>query len=176
MDADHPHACTGIRRRGVTERHDDVIRALADFAKQYGISTSIEPKPYEGSSESPDLLLRFPDRERSLTVDVTIVHPLCESNTRTSDILRARANAKNVKYAAKEREHGRDFFPFVLTSFGALHLDAIDRGLRPIAQRASVRSRMIDPNFFLQKLIRMLTLCIYKGAAECFQQSLRVCV
>ena len=121
----HALACSAVRRRAVTTRHDRGMLLLVRYARSNGVLARFEPK--DMGSRVPDGELIFP--RKVVTVDLTGVHSLAPSHLRTSRrpgkaILR-RGRTKHLKYDADAKAIGATFAALVVDSFGSLHEDFI---------------------------------------------------
>ena len=83
--------------RAITARHDTLVQILANMFKRAGV-VNIEVKCEGETRVRPDLEIILPDR--SLLVDVAVVHPAAPSRRRVVALAAARdiENAKAAKY------------------------------------------------------------------------------
>ena len=119
----HALACSAVRRRAATTRHDRGMLLLVRFARSNGVLARFEPKDL--GSRVPDGELIFP--RKVVTVDMTGVHPLAPSHLHTSrrpgKAVQRRGRAKHIKYDADAKAIGATFAALVVDSFGSLHED-----------------------------------------------------
>jgi hypothetical protein len=121
----HALACSAVRRRAVTTRHDRSMQLLVRFARSNDVLARFEPK--DMGSRVPDGELIFP--RQIVTVDLTGVHSLAPSHLRSSrrpgKAIQRRGRAKHLKYDADAKAIGATFAALVVDSFGSLHDDFI---------------------------------------------------
>ena len=93
-----------------------------------------------------------------------MIHTSCESYVKTevAQQMNTRAQLKNNKYLAREKSQGRNFYPFVVTSFGTFHKVALDV-LKMIGKYALRRKRTWDEHMFVKKAIRRLLYTLHLG-------------
>jgi hypothetical protein len=139
VSAGHNHTCRRVVGPATLHRHQCVVKALADVAKQEcGLIVEETPRVWsevkdkeEESYVIPDLI--FSGHDFKLAIDVSGVYGEAESyirgdvNDRSSlSALRrtaaivAREKAKRVKYAALPESGEMEFLPFVFESHGGL--------------------------------------------------------
>ena len=119
----HALACSAVRRRAVTTRHDRGMQLLVRFARSNGVLARFEPK--DMGSRVPDGELIFP--RKVTTVDLTGVHSLAPSHLHASPtpgkaIVR-RGRAKHLKYDADAKAMDATFAALVVDAFGSLNED-----------------------------------------------------
>jgi hypothetical protein len=119
----HALACSAVRRRAVTTRHDRGMQLLVRFARSNDVLARFEPK--DMSSRVPDGELIFP--RKVMTVDMTGVHSLAPSHLRASPTpgkaIERRGRAKHLKYDADAKAIDATFAALVVDAFGSLHED-----------------------------------------------------
>ena len=139
-DAWHPFACSSVRRRMVTTRHDRLCR----FARSCSVIASLEPKDFK--SLVPDGEFFFSGF--SALGDLSGVHPTAPSHLQASPqpgkAAERRAAAKNAKYATHAESVGSSFSAFVVDSFGCMHKDFI-KFLDRIEEEASLAPFLASP-------------------------------
>ena len=115
-------SCLQLRRRGVTKRHDRVLRRIKDVAEEAGCSFAIEPRVHEGVRVKPDGCVTLVGVDSDLFLDVSVIHTLSPSYWRTTAIqqLNNRDSSKYNKYGALCILSGDDFRAFAITSVGVL--------------------------------------------------------
>mgnify|MGYP003340931046 FL=1 len=163
--------------RSVTTRHDCLVSALVYILKLAGLAAVPEPKPNIASGESnlkPDILVTSADK-KSFTIDTSVVHTTAPSYVKTNvkSQLQNRANAKTSKYKAREESLGRDFVPFVLSSFGTFHSSALQL-LDKIAEHARLRNLTWCKHAFRKQAIRRLLYTLHLGNSAVLEYSWNV--
>jgi len=105
--------------RAITARHDTLVQILANMFKRAGV-VNIEVKCEGETRVRPDLEIILSDR--SLLVDVAVVHPAAPSRRSLVALAAARdiENAKAAKYRSVALERGATFSAFIVESYGAL--------------------------------------------------------
>jgi hypothetical protein len=112
---DHVLSCKKLSRYTQTTRHNRIRDTLAAVARNFGISTTIEPTFYTYDSSShkrPDIVFHLP---RAVATDVSVVHPSGPEGEST----RAKAKEKTKIHEAAVKALNHDFIPFVLDTYGA---------------------------------------------------------
>ena len=123
----------------ITRRHDYVKSILTKYSGKAfgGASITVEPHLGELNEEELDLLtgntsiraradiaiLDFNGTQKTTYIDVSVISPICDSHKASSieKVLSKIEKKKNDSYAGRIKQHlGGDFFPFVLTSGGAI--------------------------------------------------------
>jgi hypothetical protein len=119
----------------------------------------------------PDLVVTSADG-KSFSVDTSVVHTAAPSYVKTNVMtqLQNRANAKTKKYKAREDSLGRDFVPFVLSSFGTFHKDALNL-LDKIAAHARARNLTWCKHAFRKQAIRKLLYTLHLGNSAVLEYS-----
>ena len=105
--------------RAITARHDTLVQILANMFKRAGV-VNIEVKCEGETRVRPDIEIILSDR--SLLVDVAVVHPAAPSRRSPVALAAARdiENAKAAKYRSVAMERGATFSAFIVESYGAL--------------------------------------------------------
>ena len=118
-DPAHFHSCSRMMPRAITGRHDSIVQVLANMFKRVG-EVNIEVKCDGETRVRPDIEIVLSDR--SLLVDVAVVHPAAPSRRSLAALAAARdiENAKLAKYKAVATQRGCNFLAFVPESYGAL--------------------------------------------------------
>ena len=119
-DPAHFHSCPRLMPRAITARHDALVQVVASMFKRAGGMVTIEVKCEGETRIRPDIEIILPDR--SLLVDVAVVHPAAPSRRSQAVLAAARdiENAKSAKYRAAASERGASFLAFIAESYGAL--------------------------------------------------------
>ncbi len=125
-DPAHFHSCPRLMPRAITARHDALVQVLASMFKRAGAMVSIEVKCDGETRVRPDLEFVLPDR--SLLVDVAVVHPAAPSRRSHTALAAARdiENVKAAKYRSVASERGANFLGFIAESYGALGNQAVE--------------------------------------------------
>ncbi len=162
----HPHGCVKLRRKAVTARHNSLAATLAQILIEAGFVVTIEPQTgvdFDPSKKKPDLLVESASG-RSFSIDTTVIHTTSESYVKTgvASQMNTRAKLKKTKYTARESSANRDFFPFVVTSFGSFHSEALNL-LKRIGDHAVKRKLTWNSDMFVKKAIRRLLYSLHLG-------------
>jgi lipopolysaccharide biosynthesis protein len=106
-----------------------------------------------------------------VSIDTTVIHTTAESykNAPIEQQLSKRAEAKRTKYKDREAADGREFIPFVLTSFGTFHDEAIEL-LNRIGTIAS-QNRIMPKEVFVKNTIRRLLNSLHRGNSVLLEYS-----
>ena len=143
-DAWHPFACSSVRRRMVTTRHDRGMELLCRFARSCSVIASLEPKDFK--SLVPDGEFFFSGF--SALGDLSGVHPTAPSHLHASPqpgkAAERRAAAKDAKYASHAESVGSSFSAFVVDSFGCMHKH-FTKFLDRIEEEASLAPFLASP-------------------------------
>ena len=153
-DAWHPFACSTIRRRSVTKRHDNAMDLVCRYARSCSVLASWQPKDLK--SLVPDAEFHF--AHRTVLADLTGVHVCAPSHlisARPGSALAARARSKTAKYIAQAREAHSDFAPLVADVYGSMHeeftsfidsieIEASQAGFAPSPSRMTRASFMAE--------------------------------
>jgi hypothetical protein len=112
---DHVLSCKVLSEYSQTTRHNRIRDTLAAVARNFGISTTIEPRfyTYEKADRRPDIVFHLP---RAVATDVSVVHPSGEEGRAT----RAKAKEKTEIHGAAVKALNHEFIPFVLDTYGTL--------------------------------------------------------
>ena len=174
-DAWHPFACSSVRRRMVTTRHDRGMELLCRFARSCSVLASLEPKDFK--SLVPDGEFFFSGF--SALGDLSGVHPTAPSPLHASPqpgkAAERRAAAKDAKYASHAESVGSSFSAFVVDSFGCMHKH-FTKFLDRIEEEASLAPFLASPG----RLSREDFLSLFAGQwqsdnARIVLQWLRMC-
>ena len=143
--AAHFHVCPTLRRTGVTQRHDLVVRHLVDVCKRLGLVASLEPplRNDAGQRTRPDF--SFVTHAGVVFVDVSVCCPFATSNAASPDSIAAREKQKVDKYAGSAFLVGAEFRPFVLSSLGEVGSGARDV-VQLIVSEHHHRSHAVQPH------------------------------
>ena len=133
----HPLACSAVRRRMVTSRHDRAMELVCRYARSCSVIARIEPKDFK--SVVPDSELFF--AAETLLTDLSGVHSLAPSHLQDSpapgQAMERRATHKRNKYDPHAEATGSTFVPLVMDAFGSMHKDFADT-LDRIAEEAGL--------------------------------------
>ena len=117
----HPLACSAVRRRMVTSRHDRAMELVCRYARSCSVIARIEPKDFK--SVVPDSELFF--AAATLLTDLTGVHSLAPSHLHDSptpgQAMERRATHKCTHYNPHAEATGSTFAPLVMDAFGSMH-------------------------------------------------------
>ena len=171
IDVDHAHRCAAHRRRGTTERHDGVARALGEIAAAAGATVYFEQRADPASGRglktdvSIDLLLPTGSAvtEERFDIDVSMVHGPVLSGLLSAGF-KQRVQQKEGKYvqALKNAGKGIVFKPFVVSSMGTLESQATWL-LERLATHAEQRGRATSSALFYREAMLKIQHALHKG-------------
>ena len=140
--------CVTCRKGTLHGRHNDIVSTLHHLAQQGAFAPQKEPPNLLNNSEMrpADVYIPVWTGGQPLAIDVSVTSPLAESYIRkASEEIGAaasiRAELKRDKYTDICAEHGMQFAPFILETFGGIDKDAVDiicKLSRAIASRCSL--------------------------------------
>jgi len=147
QDASGDH-CVICRKGTLHGRHNAIVSTLHHLAQQGAFAPQKEPPYLINNSEArpADVYIPVWTGGQPVAIDVSVTSPLADSYIlkASKDIGAAasiRADMKREKYSAICTEHGMQFTPFVLETFGGFDKDAIEiisKLSRAIASRCSL--------------------------------------
>ena len=149
----HPFACSAVRRRMVTTRHDRAMELVCRYARSCSVIARTEPKDFK--SLVPDSELFF--ASKTLLTDLSGVHSLAPSHLERfpapGQAMQHRATDKHNKYDAHAEATGCTFSPLVMDAFGSMHKEFADV-LDSIAEEAGLAAfapapGLLSPDDFL---------------------------
>ncbi|MGH7069568.1 MAG: reverse transcriptase domain-containing protein [Acetobacteraceae bacterium] len=129
-DSWHALSCTALSGRAMTDRHNDVVLRLAQFATLAQFNNRVEPATLDHDSKKrPDIQVALPDT--TLLGDVTIAHPMALSWRRKVSKEGAQAvgdmreKTKQDLYAEMAAANDMKFVALVFYTHGGFHRSAI---------------------------------------------------
>jgi hypothetical protein len=175
---DHPHCCVDIRRKAVTDRHDGITKTFGDICKDAGCQVTLEPtmrlanQQVKQSNKRADAIVTTPDGT-TFCIDTSVIHTTAKTYTNISvaDQLNNRAQMKIGKYAHIAQAQKQKFYPFILTTMGTFHDQAIGV-LTRIANIAKEQARAHCEKAFLKQSINKLLDTLHKGNIHLLQYAL----
>ena len=118
----HALSCVQLKRKSITWRHDRASNLLCQFARSNDCLAHHSTKDLAHVLPDGDIYMAH----RTVMYDVSGVNPHSPSYVNKSPgyAVDARVTSKASKYAELARQHGCDFVPFVLDSYGSLSRSA----------------------------------------------------
>ena len=180
---DHAMSCKFISKFTRTHRHEKIINALRATCSQFCITTSlctgmgyVSP----GSPKKPGLV--FHAIATDYVADVSVVNLTSSSyaarNVRDFGIsLTERANRKRAKYADAALENGHTLIPFIISSRGVFHVEAV-RLLKKLSALAvwngALPTRQTSvASFFVSVASAAVCVALFEGNAHIMREGLR---
>ena len=144
------------------QRHNNIRDDLYHAAREYSIPADWEPNVYKqvnGKHEArADLFLVLRSNSPDLW-DITVNHPIANSFLRHSSnpltILEEAACVKRKRHTSRSKLINCHFRPFVVTTFGSLHVEACN-ALRGFARRCADACTWEDPEETYKKVFKDL--------------------
>lgn len=147
QDASGDH-CVICRKGTLHGRHNAIVSTLQHLAQQGALAPQKEPPYLINNSEArpADVYIPVWTGGQPVAIDVSVTSPLADSyilkaSKEVGAAASIRADVKRGKYSAVCAEHGMQFTPFVLETFGGFDKDAIEiisKLSRAIASRCSL--------------------------------------
>ena len=161
----HFHSCPMMKGNAITSRHHKCIQVIQKYVHKAGGSFVIEPSDERG--KRVDGIIILTDVSLDVSFDFTVVHTssLSYSSSSTSALLDARAKVKNGKYLHQSASEGRLFLPFVMSSYGVLHQDAIEL-LWLVADCACTNGLAVNASSFFYSFVDELLVALHCGNAH----------
>jgi ribonuclease HI len=113
---DHALKCKQLSTYSQTSRHNRIRDTLAAVARNFGISTTVEPTFYiydSSSQRRPDIVFHLP---RAVATDVAVVHPTGAAG----ESAKSKAKNKIEIHQAAVARFNHEFIPFVLETYGRM--------------------------------------------------------
>jgi hypothetical protein len=138
VPSQHPHVCLRLKKEETNQRHEKIVKTLADLCTLAGVSHSfschlIRPARREEEKENlirPDLYVYLPNGETAM-IDVSVVFPAGATYVNNKGSAVKSLAAANDRAKEKVRKYGElanlnrmKFVPFILESFGAIGKEA----------------------------------------------------
>ena len=129
VDPYHYLSCKYTRASTFINRHNSVVKILADAAEKAGLDCTLEPSHLsDENNKRPDLIIHYNDNV--YIVDVAIVHPTAASYLKVSTKQFAISDAKAVdkirKYSSLTGKNNAKFIPFIVETYGGIHSTALE--------------------------------------------------
>ena len=180
---DHAMSCKFISKFTRTHRHEKIINALRATSSQFCITTSlctgvgyVSPN----SPKKPDLV--FHAGATDYVTDVSVVNLTSASyvdrNVRDfGSSLTERANRKKAKYADAALENGHTLIPFIISSRGVFHVEAV-RLLKKLSAFAvwngALPNRQTSvASFFVSVASAAVCVALFEGNAHIMREGMR---
>jgi hypothetical protein len=171
----HALSCTPLSSTAITDRHNEVLARLGEFARLIYLYPHLEPRGLERDSERrPDLQVALPDK--TVLSDVTIIHPACKSWRQvvtTADIVAAgnrKEAQKNNKYQPMAKALDMRFIACVLYTYGGFHSSAL-RLIKKLTAAVDPATSLISPADFKAQLKRQIAIAVQRGNANIMMQA-----
>jgi len=168
FSSDHAFICNRFAKSR-TERHDRVVRCLAEAAWDAGCRVVLEPTLPLRLADPPeplrraDLLVILDESHPRVYVDVSVTHPVCQhvDGSRAPGLAAAWTVRDKIGNAPLDPSANAIFVPFVCESFGFLHASA-SRFLRDLA---GVAERLRGAAFqrFYRIWLQRLSVCLVRA-------------
>jgi hypothetical protein len=181
---DHAMGCKFLRHVTRVTRHERIITALRRVCSQFGIATSDCPDAYVDPAhpkKKPDRI--FYCGSTTFVTDVSVVNLTADSfaaaNAQDFGIsLSQRAARKMTKYEAAAVAQGHVLIPFILSTRGVFHKDAVNL-LKKLSKFASwdgtlpAKQRSVQ-EFFITSASAACCLALFEGNAQIVRQCMRL--
>jgi len=141
----HSLGCVALSKRGITDRHNQVVAVIARSCRVMMVNVETEPAGLDHDSDKrPDIQVDLPDK--SILGDVTVIHPTSKSYRKL--VVKRGAEAVGDRSAAgKEQKYDEmaaaiDMvsYPIVLYTYGGFHKSALSFIAGEIAAGSAVPS------------------------------------
>ena len=167
----HPLVCAAQTGRLVTTRHHQTVDALYVSAIHAGGIAIKEPRDLsdKGDQLRPDIQLMLNGKQ--YLVDVTIRHPVCQTNIQRGSAVRQLAAArhaekeKKAKYADMAKTQQASFVPFAVETHGGLGKSA-RKLMSLIASVAEDRQQGMTKEEMRKELRGAVAIAVQKGNAN----------
>ena len=172
VDTQHFHVCDLIRKGGVFDRHELIVRTIADVCRQANVIARTTHHYLRRRANAPavipDLFVYSPDSAAQM-LDVTVRFPATEAmvaNHRAHEVplvaCKTAEAAKNAKYDELAVDNGMAFVAFAVEVFGGVGR-AAQKFLKEIAEQVS------SPHSFYIYSLRRIAIAIQRGNAFVLQ-------
>jgi len=174
FDAHHPQACTLVRRREVTHRHNSVVGVIARFAAQNGMTAYTEPLFLSGDSRV-DLDIHMNDAAGTImSVDVSILHRALSPQGKLETLLNTREDKKRNKYVELCEFEKKTFLAGVSTSMGVLAKD-FKFLIETMAKRAYAFGFTTDWSATYREIVLAVLVALHRGNVAIQERGVRLC-
>lgn len=174
-DSWHALSCTALSGAAMTDRHNDVLMKLAQFATLAQLNNRTEPASldHDHSKKRPDIQITLPDK--TLLGDVTVTHPTshswkhkaCKQGIETIGDIRERM--KNALYADMAAANDMDFIAIVLYTHGGLHRSAL-RFIQRLTNSLDPVTSLLSRSEFNFMLRQHIAIAVQRGNATIMMQ------
>jgi hypothetical protein len=172
VDTQHFHVCDLTRKGAVFDRHELIVRTIADVCRQANViartSHHYLKRRAAASSVVPDLFVYSADSAAKM-LDVTVRYPATDSMVsqhRAHEVplvaCKVAENSKNSKYDTLAVDNGMSFVAFAVEVFGAIGRSAL-KFLKDVAEQVS------SPHLFYVYSLRRISIAIQRGNALVLQ-------
>ena len=176
---DHFHLCIKFRRIGITNRHNDIVKAICNYCTSRGVNSIAEiANGYDDDRRRPDST-HFCNGGKMVTTDTTVRYPAAPSNVdrahkRPLSVLQQADTQKRARYAESASQVGAEFFPVSMETNGRMSKSTKDF-IRTMAMEAN-----LDPGETRKdverELITIISCVLMKGTAKLFLHSSKLCL
>ena len=174
FDAHHPQACTLVRRREVTHRHNSVVGVIARAAAQNGMTAYAEPLFLSGDSRV-DLDIHMNDVAGTImSVDVSILHRALSPQGKLETLLNTREDKKRNKYVEQCEFESKTFVAGVSTSMGVLAKD-FKYLIETMAKRAYAFGFTTDWSATYREIVLAVLVALHRGNVAIQERGVRLC-
>jgi len=167
LDPWHHLNCLNLRSQSHTQRHDRVVKRIAQWCHRLGLSARIEPRT-EDERQRPDLSI-VAGTKRYL-VDVTVVNPLALSNLAVASsaplaTAEKAAKLKLTKYADLAKRSRATFVPFAVETTGGFCKAAV-QFVKDVTSAASKLHFSWCPSEEVRGLLPSIAAAVQSGNAH----------
>jgi len=176
---DHFHLCVKFRRIGITNRHNDIVKAICNYCTSRGVNSIAEiANGFNEDRRRPDST-HFGNGGKMVTTDTTVRFPAAPSNLdkafkRPLSVLQQADTQKRARYAESASQVGADFFPVSMETYGRMSKSTKDF-IKTMAMEAN-----LDPGETRKdverELITIISCALMKGTAKLFLHSSKLCL
>ena len=176
---DHFHLCIKFRRIGITNRHNDIVKAICNYCTSRGVNSIAEiANGFNNDRRRPDST-HFCNGGKMVTTDTTVRFPAAPSNIakafkRPLSVLQNADSQKRARYAEAASQVGAEFFPLSMETYGRMGRSTKDF-IKTMAMEAN-----LDPGETRKdverELITIISCALMKGTAKLFLHSSKLCL
>ena len=176
---DHFHLCVKFRRTGITNRHNDIVKAICNYCTSRGVNSIAEiVTGFDEDRRRPDST-HFGNGGKMVTTDTTVRFPAAPSNVDRAfkhplSVLQQADTQKRARYAESASQVGAIFFPVSMETYGRMSKSTKDF-IKTMAMEAN-----LDPGETRKdverELITIISCALMKGTAKLFLHSSKLCV
>jgi len=169
-DSWHALSCTALSGRAMTDRHNNILVKLAQFATLAQLNTRTEPATLDRDTKKrPDIQVSLPDK--TLLGDVTIAHPAARSWKQrackhgTQIVGDVREAVKNDLYTEMATANDMEFTAVVLYTHGGFHQSAL-RFIQRITSALDPVTCQLSRSEFNITLRQHIAVAVQRGNAD----------